>query len=334
MLTQVREKLMAAGAQVWPVPGPAQIDAIWDVQLDNAGRRFAVEYRQRAPYPSELPLLEPVRTRLARHGRPLLAAPYISEGVGDNLRAHEWSWADEQGNVDLRAPDFQLRYRISRILPPHRLKGFPRSGAGLAIVRLLVSKFAAGSPRSSDLAKTVGVTQARASQVLGQLERLSLIERIDAGWLPNREALMDAFLMEYRGPGGDELPFLTLDEPASVARRIVASYPRRVGISADVGPDLIISWRRPTLAVIYSEAPISASNHRLTPSERREDANILLRYPSDSSVFPTVPLTAVVDGDEVPLADPLQMLWDLLKLGGEDRKETAGRLRKWILENP
>ena len=36
--------------------------------------------------------------------------------------------------------------------------------------------------------------------------------------------------------------------------------------------------------------------------------------------------------DSVPLTDPVQQWWDLGDLGGEDRLEAAGRLRRAIID--
>jgi hypothetical protein len=59
-----------------------------------------------------------------------------------------------------------------------------------------------------------------------------------------------------------------------------------------------------------------------------------MRTPQDRSVFPVPALAAQVHGRDVPLADPLQQIWDLQDLGGADRIEAAGRLRQWLLEHP
>jgi hypothetical protein len=45
---------------------------------------------------------------------------------------------------------------------------------------------------------------------------------------------------------------------------------------------------------------------------------------------PAPPWPAVVD--DVPLTDPVLQWWDLLDLGGEDRREAADRLRDAILQ--
>jgi hypothetical protein len=72
----------------------------------------------------------------------------------------------------------------------------------------------------------------------------------------------------------------------------------------------------------------------LIDAQGRHDANVIIRAPEDRSVFPVHTLVGQVRGNEVPLADPLQQIWDLQDLGGADRIEAAGRLREWILERP
>jgi len=48
--------------------------------------------------------------------------------------------------------------------------------------------------------------------------------------------------------------------------------------------------------------------------------------------FPAHALQAEFKGARIPLADPVQMIWDLHDLGGGDRAEAAGKLRQWLLE--
>ena len=72
----------------------------------------------------------------------------------------------------------------------------------------------------------------------------------------------------------------------------------------------------------------------LTDAQGTHDANVIVRMPDDQSVFPVPALIAQVQGNDVPLADPLQQIWDLQDLGGADRLEAAGRLREWLLARP
>jgi len=80
-------------------------------------------------------------------------------------------------------------------------------------------------------------------------------------------------------------------------------------VSADVGPDLIVPWRRPSLVILYARHAVDPSGFGLTDAQGRHDANVIVRTPEDRSVFPVPALVGQVQGNEVPLADPLQQIW-------------------------
>lgn len=65
----------------------------------------------------------------------------------------------------------------------------------------------------------------------------------------------------------------------------------------------------------------------VTPAHGQSGANISHRVPSDRSVFLPDAESAIrdveVEGVTLPLADPVQVLWDLQTLGGEDRIDAA-----------
>lgn len=317
----------------------AGVDAVLDVAADGGGARFAVQVKRRAPYPHEVERLERSRRELAGRGRPLLVAPFVSEPLGALLTSAGWSWADGLGNFDLRAPGLLLRQRRTATAPAPRRRSLPGGSGSFAVIRALVA-FGGGEdeePGATALAAQAGVSQPRASQVLRHLHDLHLVERSGRGrWRPHREALLDRFLAEYPGPGGSQQYCYSLDSPTEVAVRAgQLSTPRRpVVASADVGPDLIAPWRRPVLVILYAKHLIDASSLGLTEAQGRHDANVILRMPADKSVFPNPALTAQVGGSDVPLADPLQQIWDLSDLGGADRLEAAGRVRQWLLSRP
>ncbi len=67
------------------------------------------------------------------------------------------------------------------------------------------------------------------------------------------------------------------------------------------------------------------------PAEGRADASIIIGCTSDATLLsPAPPWPKTVDG--IALTDPVQQWWDLLDLGGEDRREAADRLRDAILQ--
>lgn len=317
----------------------AGADAILDVATDGHSARFAVQAKGRAPYPHEVERLQRSWRELEQRGHPLMVAPFVSESLGAILTGAGWSWADDQGNFDLRAPGLLLRQRRKATRPVPRRGSLPRGSGSFAIIRALVG-FSDGEdeePGASALAARAGVSQPRVSQVLSQLRDLKLVERSPDGyWKPAREALLDRFLAEYPGPGGSEQYCYSLESPMEVAVRAgqVAEPRRPIVVSADVGPDLIEPWRRPSLVILYTKHVIDPTDLKLVSARGAHDANVIVRMPDDRSVFPFAALTAQVRGKEVPLADPLQQIWDLQDLGGADRLEAAERLRQWLLARP
>ncbi len=339
----VLSALQAAGASVRRVDRQhrvhdRQVDAILDLALGKVRARFAVEEKGRAPYPNELPKLQPIRKSLAEVGAPMLVVPFVSQPLGTSLTQAGWSWADTTGNFDLRADNLVLRQRSTTAQPRGRAIRLPQGSGSLAIIRALIT-----FPREADegtgataLASQVGVSQPRASQVLHRLLELDLITRTPQGrWLPDREALLDRFLSEYRGPGGSERYLYSLDPPNEVAALAAQQTEEgSLAVSADVGPDLVLAWRRPSVVILYSRQLLDLDQMGLVDAQGRHDANVIVRTPDDVSVFPSHPLVADMDGVAVPLADLTQQIWDLLDLGGADRLEAAGRLRAWLLNRP
>ena len=315
------------------------VDSLLDVAAHDRGARFAVQAKSRAPYPHEVERLQRSWQALAPHGHPLMVAPFISETLGSLLTRDGWSWADAQGNFDLRAPGLILRQRRTSTAPVPKRRSLPRGSGSYAVIRALVG-FSGGEdeePGATALAAQAGISQPRVSQLLRHLHDLKLVDRSGHGrWAPHREALLDRFLAEYPGPGGSEQYYYTLDSPVEVGIRAgrVSTSDRPVAVSADVGPDLIVPWRRPSLVILYARHAIDPFDLGLTEAQGSHDANVIMRYPEDRSVFPVPALTGQVQGSEVPLADPLQQIWDLQDLGGADRIEAAGRLREWLLERP
>jgi hypothetical protein len=314
--------------------GDTGADAVLMVTGGGVTARFEVELRQRAPYPNELAGLRRVQETVSQRGKPLLVAPHVSEPLGDALTAAGWSWADAEGDFDLRAPGLVFRQRRARTAPRPARKTLPRGPGSFAVIRALIG-FGADEEEgrgAKSLAGQASVSQPRASQVLRDLLRQGLVERTAGGWWrPHRELLLDRFLADYPGPGGSEQFFYSLDPPAEVAVGAAAMPDVQVAVSADVGPDLLRPWRRPSVVILYVRQLIDTGRLGLAEARGRHDANVIVRMPADRSVFPVPQLTAEFRGAEVGLADPAQMIWDLLDLGGADRAEAAGELRAWLL---
>lgn len=206
-----------------------------------------------------------------------------------------------------------------------------RWGAGTgAIARALI---AALEPTTGvALAKTVGVSQPRVSQVLQQLTAAGAVEATSDGYVGDTAVLLDLYRRRFR-PSLYETSYWYSTRPlrdqavgiTDAAQRAGA----RVAFSADLGPDLLAPWRHPTVTIVYTDVAPERVMPRLVPAEGRADASVIAHWTRDPSLLtPAVGRPAVVDG--VPLTDPVQQWYDLLELGGEDRREAADRLRDAI----
>ncbi len=340
MLNAALDHLRASGVEVTVLQRePKHIggipDALIEISVNGGAARFAVEQRRRAPYPNEVPQLDIQLHKLADLGQPLLLAPYVPEPIGQSLTKAGWSWADEQGNFDVRGPGLLLRQRRTFSPPKHNRRQLPRGAGSWGVMRSLIAFGESEKEQASaaGLANQARVTPARASQVLSALADLDLVRRTERGrWCPDREALLDRFLAEYPGPRGSERYMYSLDPPLDAAFEIARRYPQdSFVISADVGPDLVAAWRRPSVVIVYVTKDFRVDRLGLVEGRHASEANLIVREPLDTSVFPVPSLIAEAKGVKLPLADVTQMIWDLEELGGADRLEAAGRLRAWSL---
>lgn len=212
--------------------------------------------------------------------------------------------------------------------PPTR-----RWGPGTAsIVRLLV---ASDVPLTQvAIAAAVGVSQPRASQVIKQLTELNAVRATPAGFVGRRARLLDLYLDRSRPAAVEpDSHWYSTRSLMDQARRTVDAASRvqaRVAFSADLGPDLLVPWRHPTVSVVYADSRLELDTAGLVSAEGRADASIIVRRTNDRTLLVPTPLwPSAVDG--IPLVDPVQQWWDLFDLGGDDRREAADRLRQAIL---
>ena len=306
---------------------PALADAVLVTKVDGRHIRFAVQVKSRAPYPGEIPRLEPLKDRLATIGAPLLVAPLITESTGQALTKANWSWVDSHGNADVRARGI----RISRRVPSRSVKkprrSLPTGSGSWSIIRLLISD--GKVENGTELAERAGVSQPRVSQVLSALSAAGLVERHGrSAWIADRPALLDSLLSDYGETRGYTIWFYSLDPPQKTCERIVAagqSLQADTVISGDVAADRLVPWRVPTHTTVYTDDHRLAVHLELTSAQGLEDANVELIVPEDASV-----LRVRQDGDAT-LAHPTQVILDLQRLGGTDRHEAAERIREWLL---
>ena len=190
----------------------------------------------------------------------------------------------------------------------------------LAVCRALVRT---ARPRSqSELAAECGITQAGVSQALRALG--SEIRRTSAGWfVDDIDAMWNRFLNEYPGPHGITRSWFGLD--AAVAQATKAARDGTI-MSGDTAADEWAPWRVPGRAVFYSREGADLS--RLGFSETSAERSTLdWVVPGDPTIWATAKAWSRAAPTPTPLADPLIVAWDVLRIGGPDAEDAVDRLR-------
>ncbi|HMS47413.1 winged helix-turn-helix domain-containing protein [Candidatus Microthrix sp.] len=215
-----------------------------------------------------------------------------------------------------------------------RVRSVRSWGAGTcAVVRLLI---ALDQPITGmAIAREVGVTQPRVSQVLAQLSDKGAVTASPRGYTGDPARLLVLYQAHAKPHLAEPQSYWYSTRPLmDQARRVLDTAKMsqvRIAFSADLGPDLLTPWRHPTLTIVYSDGPIPLEESGMVPAVGRADASLVLRITKEPANLSATPPWCA-DAEGLPMADPAQQWWDLKDLGGEDRDEAADRLRQSIID--
>jgi hypothetical protein len=272
-----------------------------------------------------------IEADLARH--PKTAIMYVVVSPGPAVMS-----AAEKGDVDLISID-----PSAVLIGGDRLLGLesgdtnsgirPRKGktpwGQLAVERALIVN--ADPMKQTEIADVALISQQAVSNALKTLD--DLVVRLSWGWKAKDVGrLIDRWLVTYPGPGGATTYWYSLDSPAEQARAAVElardldSSPL---VSGDAAADLISPWRLPITTRVYIRQMVDFTDAGFTPTEP-QDATLIVTVPEDPTLWTTAGLSKP---REIPVADPLIVLWDVLRSSGPDADEAAARLREAIEAN-
>ena len=181
-----------------------------------------------------------------------------------------------------------------------------------------------------DLARELGITQPRVAQI-GRLLATEDVRFADVHEADQRARLVLLYALHHAPAVVTETLWYDIDPSHEQVARAVA-YLVEAGavavVSADAAPDFVAPWRSPTLTVIYTNLDVPLDSAGFVPAMARGEASIVLRHVSDPSLLE--PWQAPREAP-FPLAHPLQQIWDLRDLGGEDRFEASERLMRRVV---
>ena len=181
-----------------------------------------------------------------------------------------------------------------------------------------------------DLARELDVTQPRISQI-GRLLATEGVQFANVHEADQRARLVHLYALHHAPAVVTETLWYDIDPSHEQVARAV-DYLVDVGaaavVSADAAPDFVAPWRSPTLTAIYTNLDAPLDSAGFVPAMARGEASIVLRHVSDPSLLE--PWQAPREAP-FPLAHPLQQMWDLRDLGGEDRFEASERLMRRVV---
>ena len=183
------------------------------------------------------------------------------------------------------------------------------------------------------IADATGVTQQAVSAILRRYPEARTPGTGFAVASKDREKIIDGWLTEYPGPGRVAMHWYGLDSlptQVSEASMLIKELDSSVLVTGDVAADTIAPWRRPTRARLYVREIIDFTPAGFTPADA-DEATMTVVLADDPTIW-TVADAFKHGTEQIALADPLIVLWDLLHTSeGADVTEAAGILREVII---
>jgi hypothetical protein len=331
-MSEVWEALLDAGVEVTPLDARHL-----ELRRGRRRARLLLKAFSRGVSPSEVGAI------VDRYPEPgLVVVPAATARVRQALETAGWSWLVTggdgiRGTLRLGGGDVHVGEPPSqKARPGHQRPGRVPWGS-LTVVRRLVAQPAL---TQKALAASANVSQPRVSQILAALAKQRLVERTNAGWsVRDFDRLVHRWLESYPGPGGIGTFWYGLGAPTDQASAAMSLLSRRATsrrrpirdrldtsaepfavLSGDVAADLVAPWRSPSRSVIYARGGADLSDAGLTPADAK-DATLELIVPEDPGLWPAS------DGQpSIPIADMLQILWDVKRSPGPDSLEAFQRL--------
>lgn len=183
----------------------------------------------------------------------------------------------------------------------------------------------------SDIADLVGTSQQSVSAACRELG--SMVTSTNHGVeVSDPKALLEHWLWEYPGAEGQEFGWYSLDPTveqtlnAAEVANLLEAHPL---ISGDVAADRLVPWKLPTRGRIYVNRPIDLAGDGFVPAPL-DDATLVTCVPRDPTLWRLTDVGTFPIHDDVKLADPAIVYWDVYNSDDIDSLEAANHLAPLI----
>jgi hypothetical protein len=313
------QTLAGAGVEV------VSVDSGRLVLSDGAGGHpFTLHRRSRPPRVSEI--------AAPTTANALLVVPRLTSSAQAKLRHLGWSWATDAGQLHLRFPGRLVDLPGAETAQTgRRTQVAPLAGRGTGVFAVLRRMMLIPRLRQVQLASMTGLTQPRVSQILATLSEPGIVTRTPRGWeVVDWDEALRVWLSSYPGAGGVTTYWLGLDDAWASTTIALSALRDDAVVSGDVAADLLAPWRQPQTATVYVRAMDSLARTGLVQVPSAADGAVAVCVPEDITVWPFEPLTREFRDQAISLADPIQVLSDLVRAQDDDSAQAAAHLTRWI----
>lgn len=225
-----------------------------------------------------------------------------------------------KGNVITLGEDLELERPVRR-----------RPWGRFATVREIIRHHGHRKSQTT-IALETGISQAAVSQALRQLRDRQLLP-VDPGQLEgphSLRALIDYAITEYPGPGGITTYWYDFDHAAETAHKLrdVIGINNAL-IGGDLAADEYAPWKSVTRLALYFPTGIDMTRYGVAEASP-EEANIVLRIPSDASIFHTARAWAKDRARPDQFTDPVITAWELTQSPDSDADQAVAQLKRFL----
>lgn len=273
-------------------------------------------------------------------GQGLLVLPSATAGLIRAAQERGWYVVTDDGRANVLVGDRHVVRTGDNgpgwESPPANTRG-PVSWPKWTLARVLLATGEQPFPQAK-AADVVGTSAPTISRALASFLKHKFVRVKDSPGRPstihvtNWQGFLAWWLRQYPGPGGTNSYWYSLEDARTQARSAVAALRSAAPdaqpvLSGDLAADYIAPWRRPASVTLYvrHSAPLEAAGFVQVAGPG--EASLTVCAPKDQGLWMPFPWILEEEPEQLRLADPVQVIFDLARATGPDASEAADHLK-------